>query len=55
MNFSLRRIVRSLDDFGHPITLTYKGEETYQSCLGGIVTLVVIAFTIGMAAVKIQQ
>ena len=54
MSFSLRRILRSLDDFGHPITLTYKGEETYQSCLGGIITLVVSAFTLAMAAVKIQ-
>ena len=54
MNFNLRQFVRSLDDFGHPITLTYKGEEMYQSFLGGIITLLVSAFTFGMAANKIQ-
>ena len=51
----MRRLLRSLDDFGHPTNLTYKGEETYQSCLGGIITLVVSAFTIGMAVVKMQS
>ena len=55
MSFSLGRLLRSLDDFGHPITLTYKGEETYQTCLGGVITVVVSAFTMVMAVVKIQQ
>ena len=55
MRFSLQRLIRSFDDFGHPITLTYKGEETYQSCLGGLLTFFVSAFTLAMAATKIQS
>ena len=41
MGFSLLKVLRSLDDFGHPIGVTYKGDEVHQSTLGGIMTIAV--------------
>ena len=32
--------VRKNDIFGHPITLKYKGDSSYQTFLGGFFTLV---------------
>ena len=46
MNFSMLRLLRSLDTFGHPIKVNYKGEETYNSALGGILTLAMYALTL---------
>ena len=46
MQFSLRKLVRRLDYFGHDIKVNYKGEKTYTSALGGIITVVVYALTL---------
>ena len=46
MQFSLRKLVRGLDRFGHQIKVNYKGEETYNSSLGGIITVAVYALTL---------
>ena len=51
MRLGLKGFIRTLDDFGHPINVTYKGEETHQSCLGGVLTIVVKFFT-AMVALK---
>ena len=40
MKFSLIKSVQGLDDFGHPIGVTYKGEETFQSFIGGLCTII---------------
>ena len=54
MVFSLRRAIRQFDDFGHPIHLTYKGSETYQSLLGGIISIAVMSFTLAMIITKLE-
>ena len=46
MRFSIKRFVRGLDDFGHPIRVNYKGEETFQSHIGGFLTIVVQVLTV---------
>lgn len=46
MRFSIKRFVRGLDDFGHPIQVNYKGEETFQSLLGSVLTIVVQVLTV---------
>ena len=38
-NFSLLSLLRSLDDFGHKINVTYKGEEAYQTCGGSLLSV----------------
>ena len=53
MKFSLSGAVRLFDDLGHPIRLTYKGSETYQSFLGGVLSIGVLAFTIAMVITKV--
>ena len=40
------RMLRSLDNFGHPIQLNYKGNETYQSACGGLLTIAVQVITL---------
>ena len=55
MGFSLRKFIRPLDDFGHPLSLTYKGQETHQSCAGGLLTLLVMVLTVMMALIKVQK
>ena len=55
MGFSLNKFLRSFDDFEHPISLTFRGEDTHQSGFGGVLTLVVTAFTISMVVTKLEQ
>ena len=40
MKFSLLGFLRSLDEFGYPMSLTYKGLFTYQTLIGGILSIV---------------
>ena len=44
--FSLLRLLRKFDDFGYPISLRYKGEKTYQSFVGGVLSLLVSFLTL---------
>ena len=49
MRLSILRMLRSIDDYGHPIGVTYKGQESYQSAAGGFLSLFVLVFTAVMA------
>ena len=48
--YGLFRMVRRVDSYGHPINLTYRGETTYKSYFGGVVTIItriaILAFLI---------
>lgn len=46
MRLALLERLRGLDDFGHDIKVTYKGQETYQTLLGGFCTLLVKLLTL---------
>ena len=37
------QFVKSIDMYGHPFNLTFKGEETYNTCLGATMTFFVYA------------
>ena len=43
--FSLGKVLKSRDAFGHRIDVTYKGRETHNSITGGVLTLLVQVFT----------
>ena len=45
---SIPKAIRNHDSFGHTIEVVFKGRETYNSILGGLLTLVVQAITIYM-------
>ena len=56
MGFKPLRLVRSLDDFGHTIKVTYKGEESFQTVCGGVFTIVarvIILIAISRAASEV--
>ena len=53
--FSLLRLVRSLDDFGHRLNLRYKGEETLQSWQGGALSLLVQILTFVIVIIGVQK
>jgi hypothetical protein len=36
---TISKYITKLDIYGHPINLTYKGESTYKTLLGGIFTI----------------
>lgn len=40
----IKQGVRSIDMFGTPVSIKYKGEETYKTFCGGAVTAVIILF-----------
>jgi len=33
--------IKKRDDYGHPVGMTYKGEDTYQTVRGGIISIAV--------------
>ena len=40
MRKTLSNIVKSMDIYGHQINLTFKGESTHKTVLGGIFTFI---------------
>ena len=40
--------VRSMDMLGQPVSLTYKGNRLFQSCLGGIVTILLVLLIVAI-------
>lgn len=55
MKKSFHKFVRSFDQFGHPLTLKYKGRQTYKSFLGGLVTIIVVSFILVYFFVMIKE
>ena len=56
MKFSILNLLSSLDEFGHPMSLTYKGEFTYQTLVGGVLSIIMqilVAIMIINAAIEI--
>ena len=51
----LARFLRKRDSFGHAVQLIYKGNETYNSLFGGIVTLMVQALTLIMVIQAVTE
>ena len=40
----LKQGFKSIDLFGTPVSVKYKGEETYKTCCGGLVSAAIIIF-----------
>ena len=49
------RFLRNRDLFGHAITLEYKGSDTYNSVIGGILTILVQVLTLVMVIQAVQE
>ena len=58
MKFSILSLLRSLDEFGHPMSLTYKGDFTYQTLIGGVLSIimqVLVAIMIINAVIEVYN
>ena len=52
---SFKRLLRSVDTFGHSIRVNYRGEDSYKSALGGLMTLLVCSLTLVMVIRAIEE
>jgi hypothetical protein len=55
----ITNFARGIDAYGTPVTFLYKRNETYKTCFGGIVTIVILLGCLGyanyqMSAILIQ-
>jgi hypothetical protein len=41
-----KKVMKNLDAFGSPISFNIDGKSTYQSVMGGFMTLLMVAFVI---------
>jgi hypothetical protein len=51
---SFKNTVRSQDAYGSPITLNYKGEDTYKTLPGGLISLVFVFLFTCYCIVKLR-
>ena len=51
----LTNLLRTLDSFGHPISLNYKGGERHLTVFGGILSLFKFGFVLFYSVSKVQN
>ncbi len=49
----IKKIVNILDIYGHPITVNYKGESSYKTKLGALMSLITIGLGLALGGKKI--
>lgn len=50
---SVKEFVTSFDVFGEPITINYKGDATFKTCLGAVATIGLKVFVLVFAATQL--
>ena len=45
-SLNARRLVKSMDLFAKPISLTYRGREAFKSTFGGVFTLLLLSLMV---------
>ena len=50
----MRKIIRSFDIFGKPISVSYQGSDSYRTVIGGIMSAFVFAIIIASAVMKAE-
>ena len=50
----LANTFKGLDLFGHPISLNYNGETSFNTCLGSLFTLFVYVFTVSYCFIRVR-
>jgi hypothetical protein len=46
--------LRKIDLYGKSITFTYKGIDSYKTVLGGVVSLIIMAFLMAIVLIKVN-
>jgi len=49
-----KNLIRRQDIYGHPVTLNYKGEDTYKTCPGGCLSIILLLFLFCYFALKLK-
>ena len=52
---SVRNYLVSLDSFGEPISVNYKGETSFKTCLGALATIALKTFVLIYASVMLLE
>ena len=55
MKVSFSNLLKSIDSFGHPIQVNYKGEETFKSLVGGVLSLLSLALTLVLVLKAVNE
>ena len=55
MKVSFSNLLKSIDSFGHPIQVNYKGEETFKSQVGGLLSLLSLALTLVLVVRAVNE
>ena len=55
MLLKIANLVRSLDNFGHSIKVNYRGEESFNSFFGGVMTIMVYSLTLVMVIRAVNE
>ena len=55
MRFFFTSLLRNRDAYGHPISVFYKGDDAYQTLLGGVMTLTAQILTFVLLTQAIQE
>ena len=55
MRFFFTNLLRNRDAYGHPIGVFYKGDDAYQTLLGGVLTLAAQILTFVLLIQAIQE
>ena len=55
MPFSVGNQLRGFDTFGHPIHVNFKGDESYNTRMGGVLTIVVLGFTLTQIVISLLK
>lgn len=55
LSTTFKRFIINADNFGTPIGLTYKNKRTFQSFLGGCVTIICQIFVFVFLALKVKS
>ena len=50
----IKKLVSILDIYGQPIGVNYKGESTYKTKVGALMSLITIGLGLALAGSKIQ-
>ena len=51
---SFKKGLEAIDLYGKPITLNYKGDVTFKTYHGGLITLIIVAISISYLVTKIK-
>ena len=55
MRASLSHWLKSVDSFGHPVQVNYKGDKTFKSQVGGVLSLLSMALTLMMVVRAVKE